>query len=142
MIVVIDTNVFISAAGSRAGISWRCFVLLAKRRFQLAVTMEMLREYEEVAERLSRNPVKHHGVKWRPLFHWVHDKAADFEPAPVGKQRSRDAADDIFLACALASGAQMIVSHDRDLLALRKPFGVEIVKPALFVARFKSIKSA
>ena len=30
-----------------------------------------------------------------------------------------------FLACALASGAKLIVSKDRDLLTLGKPFGVE-----------------
>jgi putative PIN family toxin of toxin-antitoxin system len=138
MIVVIDTNVFISAAGSRHGFSWQSFVLLAKRRFQLTVTKEILAEYEHTAQLLSREPGKFHGMKWRPLFHWLHDKAAYFEPMPLGKQRSRDADDDIFLACALASGAKIIVSHDKDLLALEKPFGVEILKPTVFVARFKA----
>ena len=47
--VVIDTNVFISAAGNRAGTSWQCFVLFAKRRFQLAVSRDILEEYETVA---------------------------------------------------------------------------------------------
>jgi predicted nucleic acid-binding protein len=46
MIVVIDTNVFISAAGYRAGHSWQCLVLFAERRFQLAATREILAEYE------------------------------------------------------------------------------------------------
>jgi putative PIN family toxin of toxin-antitoxin system len=140
MIVVVDTNVFISAAGSRAGFSWRCFVLLAERRFQLAVTKEILTEFETVAERLSHQPGIHCGMKWRPLFHWLCDKAIYFDPAPLGKQRSRNAADDIFLACALASGAKIIVSHDADLLALEKPFGIEIVKPAICVARFKLVE--
>ncbi|MGA3283807.1 MAG: putative toxin-antitoxin system toxin component, PIN family [Verrucomicrobiota bacterium] len=137
MIVVIDTNVFISAAGSRAGLSWRSFVRLAQRRFKLAVTKAILAEYEDTAERLAREPGKFHGMNWRPLFHWVHAQAVYFEPKPLGKQRSRDASDDIFLACALASGAKIIVSHDADLLKLGKPFGVEILKPAIFVARFK-----
>jgi putative PIN family toxin of toxin-antitoxin system len=139
MIVVIDTNVFISAAGSRAGFSWRCFVLLAERRFQLAVTKDILTEFETVAERLAHQPGIHSGMNWRPLFHWLCDKTIYFEPAPLGKQRSRDATDDIFLACALASGAKIIVSHDTDLLALEKPFGIEIMKPAVFVARVKAI---
>lgn len=139
MIVVIDTNVFISAAGSRAGLSWRSFVLLAQRHFQLAVTKEILAEYERTAERLAREPGKFQGMKWRPLFHWVNDQAVYFEPSPLGKQRSRDAGDDIFLACALASGAKVIVSHDKDLLELEKPFGIEILKPTTFVARMKVI---
>jgi uncharacterized protein len=137
MIVVIDTNVFISAAGWRSGISSRCFVLFAQRRFQLAITREILAEYEWTAEQLSRRPGKHHGIKWHPLFSWVQQKAAYFESAPLGKQRSRDADDDIFLACALASGAKIIVSKDNDLLDLEKPFGIEILKPTTFVARFK-----
>jgi putative PIN family toxin of toxin-antitoxin system len=137
MTVVFDTNVFVSAAASRKGSSWQCFVLLARREFQLAVTKEILDEYETIAERFSRKPGKHCGMKWRPIFHWLQDSAGFYEPAPLGKQRSRDADDDIFLACALAGGAKIIVSKDNDLLDLGKPFGVEILKPATFVARFK-----
>lgn len=137
MTVVFDTNVFVSAAISQTGSARRCFVLLARRKFQLAVTKQILLEYETAAEDFARKPGNHHGIKWRPLFHWIHGKAVCFEPAPLGKQRSRDADDDIFLACALAGGAKIVVSHDKDLLALEKPFGVEIIRPAAFVARFK-----
>ena len=137
MTVVFDTNVFVSAAASAIGSSRSCFFLLAQRRFQLAVTKEILTEYEEVAARLARRPGKYQGMNWRPLFHWVRDKAVYCEPAPVGKQRSRDADDDIFLACALAGGAKIIVSYDAGLLALEKPFGIEIIKPAIFSARFR-----
>jgi uncharacterized protein len=137
MTVVFDTNVFVSAAISKIGSARRCFVLLAQRRFQLAVTKQILTEYETAAEELARKPGKYHGMKWHPLFDWIHDKSVYFEPAPLGKQRSRDADDDAFLACALASGAKIIVSHDKDLLELKRPFGVEILKPATFVARFK-----
>ena len=136
MTAVFDTNVFISAAGTRKGLSWRCFVLFARRRFQLAITREILAEYEKVAERLVREPGPYHGMKWRPLFQWLKDKAACFQPAPLGKQRSRDADDDIFLACGVASRATYIVSHDRDLLALEKPFGIEIVTPAVLLSKF------
>ena len=137
MMVVIDTNVFISAAGNRTGVSWSCFVLLAKRRFQLAATAEILAEYERVAERLARSSGMYRGMEWRPLFQWVHHTAAYVEPMPLGKQRSRDADDDIFLACALASGAKVIISRDHDLRDLEKPFGVEVLTPSIFVARFR-----
>jgi predicted nucleic acid-binding protein len=50
-------------------------------------------------------------------------------PAALGKQRSRDLKDDRYLACALGAGAKLLVSNDRDLLALQKPFGVAIVTP-------------
>ena len=51
------------------------------------------------------------------------------EPAPLGKRRSRDLKDDPYLACALGAGAKLIVTSDRDLLDLEKPFGIKIVTP-------------
>ncbi|HRY51904.1 MAG TPA: hypothetical protein P5186_28055 [Candidatus Paceibacterota bacterium] len=56
-------------------------------------------------------------------------------PAPLGKQRSRDANDDPYLACALAAEADAIVSRDQDLLALGKPFGIEILAPRALLTR-------
>jgi predicted nucleic acid-binding protein len=94
--IVVDTNVFVSASVTRIGVSWQCFVLLAKRRFQLAVTSDILTEYETTAERFSRRPGKYQGGNWRPLFAWVRHKANYVEPAPLGKQRSRNMDDDIF----------------------------------------------
>ena len=57
------------------------------------------------------------------------------EPAPVGKQRSRDAQDDPYLACALAARAKFIVSRDDDLLTLEKPFGIQIITPRELLAK-------
>jgi predicted nucleic acid-binding protein len=35
----------------------------------------------------------------------------------------------------LAAGAKVIVSRDDDLLALEKPFGIDIITPRLLLAR-------
>lgn len=72
-----------------------------------------------------------------PWLKWIESKAKVYEPAAVGKQRSRDRDDDPFLACALASGAKAIISKDADLLVLEKPFGIEILTPREFLARFR-----
>jgi predicted nucleic acid-binding protein len=60
-----------------------------------------------------------------------------YEPAPAGKQRSRDPDDDSLLACALASGARAIITKDNDLLVLKKPFGIEILTPRQFLSPFR-----
>ena len=70
-----------------------------------------------------------------PFLGWIHQKALHCVPAPLGKQRSRDATDDPFLACALAAQAKYIVASDRDLLSLGKPFGIAILTPAELVRR-------
>ena len=50
-----------------------------------------------------------------------------YELSPLGRQRSRDAEDDALLACALSSGARIVVSKDKDLLVLEKPFGITCI---------------
>jgi len=51
----------------------------------------------------------------------------------LGKKRSRDLQDDIYLRAALAAKATLMVTYDKDLLALEKPFGVAMVRPARFL---------
>lgn len=69
------------------------------------------------------------GVNPRPTLDWLLRVAYFVKVNPLGKQRSRDIEDDRYLACALAAKAEMLVSNDRDLLVLRKPFGVRIGTP-------------
>jgi predicted nucleic acid-binding protein len=64
---------------------------------------------------------------------WVRAKALWIEPVPLGKQRSRDLKDEPFIAAALAAFAKAIVSYDNDLLILKKPFGIPIMRPSAFL---------
>jgi hypothetical protein len=73
----------------------------------------------------------------KPWLDWIRRKARIYEPAPVGKQRSRDLDDDLVLSCALAAQAEIIVSKDKDLLVLGKPFGIEILSPGKLLAKLK-----
>src|SRR5438105_1096344 len=77
------------------------------------------------------------GKNYAGLLAWIEKYALLVDPAPPGKQRLRDAKDDFFLACALSARASSIVSNDQDLLTLGKPFGIEILRPAQFIARHK-----
>lgn len=123
MIVVFDTNVVVSAAFWAGSDDRRCFTLVAKRKCRLATTEEILAEYRELAERIRQKKFPQKNPK--PLLDWIALKSLIVEPVSLGKQRSRDAEDDPFLACALASEAKIIVSKDLDLLELHKPFGID-----------------
>jgi putative PIN family toxin of toxin-antitoxin system len=129
--IVVDTNVFVSAAFWPRSEDRRCFVLLARRRCRLAVTDVILDEYHALAVRVGRRECPDKDP--RPFLDWIERVAVVVEPYPLGKRRSRDAKDDPFLACALASGAEFLVTKDRDLLTLEKPFGVAVVTPREFV---------
>jgi len=131
MNVVLDTNVVVSAI-FWPGESRECLTAWARRHFDLAVTVAVSEEYGEVAQRVR---AKRPEVNPEPWLRWIERKAKVFEPAPLGKPRSRDADDDPLLACALASGAKIIVSKDKDLLDLQKPFGIEVLTPRQFLSR-------
>ena len=130
MRVVLDANVVFAGVGWR-GEAHRCLLAMAKRRITVFATQEILEEVRALtAERGSKFKHAAHN-----LLTWYYDRVKLVEPAPLGKQRSRDAKDDPYLACALAAGARIIVSRDDDLLALEKPFGIQIITPRELLMR-------
>ena len=133
MTIVVDTNVVVSAAFWPKSEDRRCFVLLARRRCRLAVTEAILAEYRVLAARIGRRECPDRDPS--SFLDWIERVGLLVEPSPLGKRRSRDVNDDPFLACALASRAEFIVTKDKDLLALGKPFGVGIVTPRDFYRR-------
>jgi putative PIN family toxin of toxin-antitoxin system len=124
MKVVFDAGVVFSAAGWR-GEAHRCLVAMAHRQVIAYATLETLNELRNTLEDRG------HKVKFPPdtTLNWYYDRVKLVEPAPLGKQRSRDAKDDPYLACALAAEAKIIVSRDDDLLTMKKPFGIQIITP-------------
>jgi putative PIN family toxin of toxin-antitoxin system len=129
---VFDANVVLAAIGW-AGTARPCLKLAAKRRIALCVTEFILAEYEAVVpERLKEEAPE---VDPKPKLAWIRAKAILVEPAPLGKHRSRDPKDDPYLSCVLAVGARYIVTYDKDLLKLEKPFGIEVLRPAELLRR-------
>ena len=131
---VYDCNVILSGIGWN-GSARNCLKRVAQREVFLYVTEEILAEYESVIPETLAEEVPE--VDPHPELVWLRSKARLVEPAPLGKRRSRDAEDDIYLAAALAASATFVVSYDKDLLALKKPFGIEIIRPAEFLRRLK-----
>ena len=130
MRVVFDAGVVFSGAGWR-GEAHLCLLALARRRVVAFATAQTLEELKRV--------VDHIGFKTQhspyTILDWFYGAVKMVSPAPLGKQRSRDAKDDPYLACALAASAGLIVSRDQDLLVLGKPFGVEIITPRELLTR-------
>lgn len=127
---VLDCGVLVSAIGW-GGNARACLELAASGQASLFVTDEIWREYAgRIPRILGRERPQ---VDPQPVLAWLLTIVHFVEPAPLGKQRSRDLHDDCYLACALRAGADAIVSNDRDLPALGKPFGVSIMTPIQFL---------
>ena len=127
---VFDCNVLISAIGW-TGNPRACLQLVGAGQVLLCVTAAVWEEYDHripevlAAPRPEPNP--------RPLLDWLLAHALFVDPIPLGKQRSRDLADDRYLACALGGKVEALVTSDRDLLDLGKPFGVHVLTPVEFL---------
>ena len=52
---------------------------------------------------------------------------------PLRRTVKRDPKDDPVLAAALGARAAYLVSYDRDLLDLEKPFGIQCIHPRAFL---------
>ena len=134
MRVVLDANVIFAGVGWR-GEAHNCLLAMAKRRITVFATQEILEEARALTA--ERGGKFKHGA--HNLLTWYYDRVKLVEPALLGKQRSRDAKDDPYLACALAAGARIIVSRDDDLLVLEKPFGIEIITPRELLIKLRTI---
>lgn len=132
MKVVIDTNVFISGifwsgAPSQVLTAWQ------SNKFDMAITQEILEEYQRVAEILSK---KHPTVDIIPIIELVATKAKLYKPVKLGEQISRDPDDDKFIACALAAKTNLIVTGDDDLLSINGHMNLSMIKPRAFLNNF------
>ena len=98
----------------------------------MVVSVDIFEEYESrIPEVLAEQAPT---ANARGPLTWVRQKALWVEPSPLGKQRSRDPKDERFLAAALSASAQVIISYDRHLLNLERPFGIPIMRPAAFLS--------
>jgi|ERR1035437_2211467 putative PIN family toxin of toxin-antitoxin system len=130
MIVVIDTNVWVSALHFASN---RGTPRLAIEKAVHKDTVAICRPIEDELLHILTGK-----------FGWkAADVAAAIEavlPFPLRTKISgslrvcRDPNDDMILECAVAAGAQFIVSDDKDLLVLGSYRGIRIVTPAEFLA--------
>lgn len=135
MTVVFDTNVVVEAIFWPRSNARRALTGLARRRFRAAISTAILDEYAAVTYEIRKRLFP----KARPLgaLTWLAAKSVRVDPAPLARKLSRDPDDNVFVATALAAGAKFIVTQDRDLLALEKPFGIAIVTPVQLVKLFR-----
>jgi uncharacterized protein len=125
MKTVLDANIFVSAllrGGNPLAVTQRAARGLDKLFFTDAIINEV--------ERVLKKPKLHLGeydVK-RIVTRVEHiGKKVSISPQRRVKGVCRDPKDDMYLECAIAAGADYIISGDNDLLVLKEYGGVKIV---------------
>ncbi|HOC00199.1 MAG TPA: putative toxin-antitoxin system toxin component, PIN family [Verrucomicrobiota bacterium] len=113
----------------------RALTGLALRRFKTAVSREILEEYETVFSEIRRRLFPQ--AQPSGALAWITAKSVRVVPLPPPRRLSRDPNDDVCVTSAVAAQAAYLVTQDRDLLALEKPFGVRVVTPVQLIRELR-----
>jgi putative PIN family toxin of toxin-antitoxin system len=129
--IVLDTNVLLSAilfGGTPGRIldAWRA------GRVELVMSPDIVDEYVRVGERLNG---RYPDVEIQPVVALVVQNATIVPSAPLPGAVCDDPDDDKFLACALASGTETVVSGDKKLRAVSGYEGINVLTPRQLVDR-------
>ena len=132
MRIVVDTNVFISGvffAGLPYQIldAWRCGMV------QIVISPPILDEYRRVGAKLASDFPR---IELQPGLELLAAEAVVVDMSAIPEQVCRDLDDDKFLACAIAGNTKVVISGDRDLLAVSGYTGINVLTPRAFVERY------
>ncbi len=132
--IVIDTNVFISALRSRRGASYRLFMLLGGKQFEISVSVPLILEYEDAAKRLGREfGLTHADIE--DILDYVCSVADLREIHFLWRPILKDPQDDQVLELAVESSAKFIVTYNRRDFVGAEKFGIKVITPNGFLEK-------
>ncbi len=128
MIIIIDTNILVSAAISgrkpESVINW----IINQPDYQWVVSEEILAEYQQVLNRRKFKLTDIQKEKWLKLIQnstKLIDVASEFD-------FPRDQKDAKFLACAISANADFLITGDRDFTEVQNLGNTLIISVSLF----------
>ncbi len=137
MRVVLDTNIVVSRYIAPRGVVADALRLWEQRRFDVVVSPAILSEYERVLREPDLRSL--HQMSEDEIARVISGfRAFSIQVDPITRFAAvcNDPDDDKFLECAVAGNANVIVSGDRNLLALGSYQGIHILPPASFLRLF------
>jgi putative PIN family toxin of toxin-antitoxin system len=129
---VLDTNVLIAALRSSSGASHQILLAADRGDFQLALSVPLLAEYDDVSTRPDTGlaiPASAVDAIIGRLAMVAHKQPIFYLWRPL----LPDPKDDMVLEVAVASGATHIVTFNHKDLRPATTFGIAVVKPSEFI---------
>jgi len=126
MKVIIDTNVLVSAALKNKDPEAVILFVASQPDIEWIVSPAIMAEYKEVLAR------KKFGLSRPILLKWVQLLDGLTVNVDIELEFARDRKDAKFLACALVSDAEFLVTGDRDFAQAEKLVNTTIISISLF----------
>ncbi len=129
--VVLDTNVVVAGLRSRRGASFRLLSQLGRGRFEVAVSVPLVLEYEEVL--LGERPLGLAAEDVQVVLDYLCSVARHQEIFYLWRPILPDPQDDLVLEVAVAAACSVIITHNRRDFAGADRFGIRVLTPAAFL---------
>jgi putative PIN family toxin of toxin-antitoxin system len=133
MKIIIDTNVLVSGIFWE-GIPGKIINAWLDEKLTLVATTNIIDEYVRVIEHLAQ---KFKGIDTESVVNLIMLKTQIHHDITLSTPLCRDPDDDKFIACALSTRVNHIISGDKDLLECTGlPKSLEIIRPSLFYDKY------
>lgn len=135
MLVVVDTNVMISALARQSPIA-SLFRAIAKGELRLAITSAIVLEYEEIAAERGGSAFAARVMHWLSLVSASWGTVEQVHPSYQFRVISTDPDDNKFVDCAITANANFIITRDADFAPLAgSGYKPQPITPEEFIAR-------
>src|SRR5262245_26237536 len=138
-LIVIDTNVLVSALRSRRGASFRLLALVGLGKFDIALSVPLVLEYEDALGRLLREmPLDEHDIA--QLLDYLCLVAIRQPIYYLWRPFLRDPKDDMVLEVAVAAGCDSIVTYNQRDFQHARRFGIRVVTARAFLEEIGELR--
>jgi putative PIN family toxin of toxin-antitoxin system len=132
MKIIIDTNIVVSAIIADRNPERLIILVASKRDYQWIVSSEILTEYKDVLNRKKLKVPDRKKQRWLRMF-TLFTTSVDVN---VTIDFPRDRKDAKFLACAISSGADYLITGDKDFEDVPDLGVTKIVTVSQFLENF------
>lgn len=129
---MLDTNVLVAALRSRRGASFRVLHLVGSGKFEIALSVPLVLEYEEVLNRLT-GPARLEAGDIDVLLDYLCSVSHKQGIFYLWRPFLRDPKDDMVLELAVAAGGENIVTHNVADFVGTEEFGIKVMTPRQFL---------
>jgi len=128
--VIMDTNILLSALRSSRGASFLFIEKVFKKEIQIAISVPLILEYEMVLNRHSNESIPFSSKEIKQLINGLCKVGIEKEIKYLWRPFFKDSKDDMVLELAIATNSAPIITFNKkDFKQANNTFGIDILNP-------------